>query len=577
MRRVNKLVLGIITLGVVSLILENGAAQGPVVTFISHVLDIIVFFLFTSMFLYDLVKTRDKSRFLKINFFEAAFLLVFLAFLVYAKYHYFFVTPYGGHNIPTKIVLAITLFNVYKVLMHTKKLHAFFHSLTTHPAQTIILSFIIVILVGTILLMMPLSMADQSRLGFVNSLFTATSATCVTGLIVVDTATAFSVYGKTIIMLLIQTGGLGIMILAAFAGFLIGKRLSFQDKLAMSYVLDESDTRKIIRGIKNILLLTFSFELCGALLLFPVFKGSTGGVLNTAFFSLFHAISAFCNAGFALFSDSLEQFRSSIPLNLIIASLIISGGISFIVMANSFRHLKSKFKKRFFHGNKKIEKLTLNTKVVLAASAILIVAGTLLIYKFEHKPTLLPFDIKTQYLTAFFQSVTLRTAGFNTLDMTSLHSATYALMILMMFIGGATGSTAGGIKVNSLGVIWAYVKSVFSNNDNIVLMKHSVSRRLVNQTFLVIFMGLAVVFAGTMFLTLSENKRFVRVMFETVSAFGTVGLSTGITPELSGPGKIVLTVIMLIGRIGPLTVITALSQKRRHYQVRYPEGKIVIG
>ncbi|MGB2599371.1 MAG: potassium transporter TrkG, partial [Candidatus Omnitrophota bacterium] len=372
-------------------------------------------------------------------------------------------------------------------------------------------------------------------------------------------------------------GGLGIMILASFTAFLVGKRLSLEERITMSYMLDEGDTRNIARGVKNIILFTFLFELCGAFLLFFSFRGATKGGLEDVFYSVFHSISAFCNAGFALFSDSLEGFKGDTYLNFVIAGLIIAGGISFIVLSNTYAHIGSRLRRIFSRKQRMIEKLSLNTKIVLIATIILIISGTLLIYKFEHKANLLPLDLKTQYLEAFFQSVTLRTAGFNTMDISSLHAATYAMMILFMFIGGAYGSTAGGIKVNTLGTIWAYIKSVFSGEEDVTLMKHSISRDLVNQAFLVVFLSLGVVFTGVLFLTLSEGKGLTKIIFETVSAFGTVGLSTGITPELSMVGKITITCIMFIGRLGPLTIVTALVGRKKHYQLKYPEGKVNIG
>ena len=576
-RKIDRLIFIIIALALAVTILENSLDQGPVVTAACHVLDFAICFLFIAIFFFDLLTARHKLNFIKQNIFESIFVLFFILLFAYTKCRFFFVGPYGWHNVPTKLILAISLFSVFKILLQMKRLNVYFRTLTAHPAQTIALSFFIVILVGTILLMMPFSSADGSRLGFVTCIFTATSATCVTGLTVLDTATAFSFFGKIIILLLIQIGGLGIMILASFAAFLVGRKLSFQDRLAMSYMLDENDTQNIMKAIKNIVLLTFFFELCGAILLFPAFRGAVEGNMRTAFFSVFHAVSAFCNAGFALFSDNLEQFRSSATINFVIAGLIISGGISFAVITNSFRHFRTTAKNAIFGKTKKIEKLTLNTKVVLLATVILITAGTLLIYRFELKDHLVAFDLKTQYLSAFFQSVTLRTAGFNTLDISNLHRATYALMILFMFIGGASGSTAGGVKVNSVAVVWAYVKSVFKNEDETVLMKHSISKNQIGQAFLVIFLSLLVVFVGTVFLSLSENKQFVKIVFEVVSAFGTVGLSTGITNDLSAIGKLVIALIMFIGRLGPLTIITALSRKTQYYGIKYPEAKISIG
>jgi trk system potassium uptake protein TrkH len=574
---IDKPVLLIILLGLVSIILENASHEGSITMFASHVLDVVVSVLFVFEFMIKFVKAGEKLAFIKETPFETAFVMAFVFVLIYTKFHFFFVSPYAGHSVSTKIVLVVSLFIVFKVLMRVNKLHAYVRNLTTHPAQTIMLSFCFVILTGTILLMMPFSTADHTRLPMIDSLFMATSATCVTGLGVVDAATRLSVWGKLILMALIQIGGLGIMILASFTAFLVGKRMSFQEKRAMSYMLEEDDTRNLTRGVRNIIVFTFLFELAGAFLLFPAFQPTEGGVTMSVFYSVFHAVSAFCNAGFALFTDSLVPFRSSLRVNATIAGLIIAGGISFAVLTNSFRHIRSRVLKRFFNNEGATEKLNLNTRIVLLGTLILIVTGTLLIYKFEHGGNLLPLDIKTQYLEAFFQSVTLRTAGFNTMDISNLQTATYAIMILFMFIGGASGSTAGGIKVNTVGVVWSYVKSVFSNNDDVVLLNHSISKDQINQAFLVMLLSMGVVFCGTLLLCLSEKQTFVRIIFEAVSAFATVGLSTGITPDLSGTGKLTLVVLMFIGRIGPLTVVTAVAGKALYHGVKYPEGKIYIG
>jgi len=568
--------IGIVILGIFGIILENAMVHGPAAGAIGHVLDFLIVLLFISGYLVNFLGVRNKRSFVKRNLLEILLVSFFLFLFFYGKYHFFFISWHRWHDIPAKLVFALGLFGFFKMVVRMRKVGFFLQRLSLHPAQTIMLSFLIIILTGTVLLMLPPATQDGTKLGFINSLFTATSATCVTGLIVVDTATKFSIYGKIVIMFLIQAGGLGIMILAFFTAFLVGRKLSLEERMTISYMLDESNTRNLVRGVKNIVLFTFLFELCGAVLLFTAFKGSVGGIVKTAFFSLFHSISAFCNAGFALFSDNFAGFRTFTFLNLVIAGLIIAGGISFAVLANSFRHLKSGFQRRFLHRDIMLEKLKLNTGIVLTATVILIVVGTLLIYKFEHR-SILPEDMKTQYLMAFFQSVTLRTAGFNTMDISKLHAATYSLMILFMFIGGASGSTAGGIKVNTLGVVWAYVRSVFSKEEEVVLMKHSISKDLINQAFLVVLLALTVIFTGALVLTLVESKRFINIIFEAVSAFGTVGLSTGITPQLTGAGKLIIVSLMFIGRLGPLTIVAALARKRRYHLVSYPEGKVSIG
>ena len=577
MRKIDRIIyITIIVLGTISVIFENDTTKWHFLEALSHALDFAICFIFVSRYIVGYLFSKYKKEYLRNTLLEICLVALFLAVFLYGKYHFFFIQAHALHDLPVRIIYALSIFITLRALAQTRRLGIFLRNLTAHPAQTIMLSFFGVIMVGAIFLAMPMATYDNTRIGFINALFTSTSATCVTGLTVVDTATRFSGLGKLVIMLLIQIGGLGIMILAYFTAFLVGRKLSHQDRMMMSYMLDEDDARNLGRGVKSIVLITFFLELCGAALLFFPLKETVGGNLRTAFYSVFHSVSAFCNAGFVLFSDNFERFRSFGFFNIVIAALIIAGGLSFIVLSNTFGHIMSKGVGRFKKGHK-VAKLTLNTKVVLITTAILIISGTLLIYKFEHKDHLLQYDIKTQYLMSFFQSVTLRTTGFNTMDMSKLHMSTYSLMMLFMFIGGASGSTAGGIKVNTLGVAWAYLKSVFTGKDDVVLLKHSVSMELVNQAFFVILLSLTVVFGGAILLTMTEKHRFYKIIFEVFSAFGTVGLTTGITPELTKAGKMIITVLMFIGRLGPLTLIAALAQKTGTSHIKYPDGKINIG
>jgi trk system potassium uptake protein TrkH len=577
LRKEGKLVLFIVILGCISIILENTISQWHLFNLIEHALDFGIFLLFILGAFIGIVKAPDKKTFIKQNIIELGLVIAIVVSFFWFKYYHFFVEKITTHDIPVDLIIAITVLNFVKVFLRVNKVRYVIQKLSSHPAQTIMFSFLAIIIAGTILLMTPYATSDQTRLGFVDALFTTTSATCVTGLIVVDTATKFSPLGKLIIMTLIQFGGLGIMIFAYFTGFLVGRKMTLEDRLVVSYMLEEKDSRNLARGVKNIVLLTFIFELCGAVMLFGAFKPTVGSNIRTAFYSAFHAVSAFCNAGFTLFSDNLASFKSFGFLNLVIAALIITGGISFVVITNSARHIRSRVRKKFFDRTQQIEKLTLNTQIVLFMTVGLLIVGMLLIYKFEHR-FILPDSIRTQYLEAFFQTVTLRTAGFNTMDISKLHKGTYALMILFMFIGGASGSTAGGVKVNTVGVVWAYVRSVFNNKRDVVMLKHTISKDLINQAFLVVLLAAAVIFTGALILMISEHgARFVDIVFEAFSAFGTVGLSTGITSKLSGVGKIVITALMFIGRLGPLTVIAALSQKTTGYQISYPEENINIG
>jgi trk system potassium uptake protein TrkH len=260
-------------------------------------------------------------------------------------------------------------------------------------------------------------------------------------------------------------------------------------------------------------------------------------------------------------------------MNFTICSLIILGGLSFGVLTNFAQLIKSRIKKYWLKKEEKHVNLSLNSKVVLITTLILLITAMLIIYQFEHA-NLVKYDIKTQYLSAFFQAVTLRTAGFNTIQFNTLNIFTYLIMIFYMFIGGAAGSTAGGIKVNTIGTIYAYIKSIVKGENNTVLMKKSVSSRTVNNAFLIVTLYLVFIFFSIIFINISDGKDLIKIIFEVVSAIGTVGLSTGITSTLTSFAKIIIVVLMFFGRVGPLTILTAMEQKKKRYDIRYPEESI---
>jgi len=457
------------------------------------------------------------------------------------------------------------------------RLNKILKSFIQKPSGSIVVSYITIITIGGLFLMPPYANADGQWLSFLNAIFTSASAICVTGLIVVDTATKFTPLGQIIIMLLIQIGGLGIMVISYFGTYIVNKKTSVKDKLTASLLLDEQDTRKISETVISMIKITFLFELLGTILLFLEFSQSFGVSWKALLFSAFHAVSAFCNAGFALFTNSFETYQSNLMINFVITTLIIAGGISFVVLTDIKSLFTSIIGSKFFDKKKEQIKLSLNTKAVLIATGFLLLSGSLLIYAIEHQVNLFKFDLPTQYLSAYFQSVTLRTAGFNTIPIGELQIGTLLIMILYMYIGGASGSTAGGIKVNTLSVIYAYIKSTISGDRETLLMKHHIKDDRINESFLLAILSIFVVFLGTLLLTFTEPFAFERILFEATSAFGTVGLSTGITFDLSKIGKVIIIVLMYIGRLGPLTLVIALSQRSGVKEVKYPSGKIIIG
>jgi trk system potassium uptake protein len=573
----NWLVLITLILSIASLIVEQADIQTRFSSIFTHTLDFTILFLFLAEVIRDFLRSPDKRHFFRRQLFEVLFLIFFTILFAYNKFLLFSRDNALYGNLPGKIIVVRNIFVLLKVFGRIRKLSAFVRSLTAHPARTVILSFILVIVTGTILLMMPFTTPDGLGLSFVDSLFTATSAVCVTGLIVVDTATAFTIWGKLVILLLIQIGGLGIMILSFFMAFILRRSLTVEDKFLISYMTSEKDMRNLGRSIKNIINITLIIEGVGAVLLFLGFRTTLGTNLQTLFTSVFHAISAFCNAGFSVFSDSLEGFQSNVLINLTIVVLIILGGLSFVVIMNLKGWLASGIPNLFGRKGSSAKALNINTRVVLLGTGTLLGLGTLLIYALEHRYSLVGLDLKTQYLSAFFQSVTTRTAGFNTMPMSGLRIPTYLLMMIFMFIGGASGSTAGGVKINSLALFLAYVNSLLKEKREVTLFNYAVSKDLVLRALLILLFGLVSVLVGMLILSITESAPFIHICFETVSAFGTVGLSAGITPALSIVGKYVIILLMFIGRIGPLTLLAAAAQRVKQVQIEYPTGEILVG
>lgn len=520
--------------------------------------------------------TPYKLPALKRNALSLAFTALFLLTLL--ANHIFTVKPEHASLliIPPAVLVLRNFFILTGVFRRFNKLSSFFEGISLKPAQTILLSFLFLILTGAILLLLPFTTTDGNQLSFLDALFTATSAVCVTGLIVVDTATTFTFWGKLIILLLIQGGGIGIMILSYFTIFSLKKKVSLEEKIVLSYMLNEEDMSHLAKSIRTIIYTSLIIEALGTVILYFPFSKSGKDFGQTVFLSIFHAVSAFCNAGFSLFSDSLEQFKDNITVNMVIAALIILGGLSFAVINNLKDRIKYRINRQF-RGKASYIKLQVNTKVVLIITAVLLLLGTLFIYGLEHSASLKEYSLGKQYLMAFFQSVTLRTAGFNTIPFARLTTTTLFIMTAFMFIGAAAGSTAGGIKLNNAAVIGAYIKSFLTNSNSVVIFNHSIPKEKVLKSMLILLFGLTSVITGAAILTFSENAPLRDIIFETVSAFGTVGLSTGLTGNLTETGKITISILMFMGRLGPLTILAAASRRKHKTYIQYPVGNISIG
>jgi len=572
----NRIVILTLILSVVSLFLEQVDTTRTALLIFTNALDFAVLFLLLAEVFLEYRDAPYKRLYLQRNVFSLAFAAAFVILFIYNKYLLFRFrdTDYAGFS---SIVLIIrNVFLLLKVFSRLKRLASIIEGISVHPAQTILFSFLMVILVGALVLMMPFTAAEGSGLGFLDALFTSTSAVCVTGLIVVDTATYFSFWGQMVILVLIQIGGLGIMMYSYFTLFVLRRTMSIEDKFLISYMISEEDMTGLSRSLTAILGITFLFEGLGALALFTEFFSGIE-LPRAVLLSVFHSVSAFCNAGFALFSDSLESFQGSLTINLTISILIIVGGISFGVILNLKNYFSDRFKKLLGGDKRAIRRVTLNSKIVLIGTAVLLLTGMFFFYALEHKGVLQPMSLGRQYLAAFFQSVTLRTAGFNTISFASLSTGVCLFMIVYMFIGAASGGTAGGIKINTVAVLGAYVRAVLRNKDDVLISRYAIPGSRVLKAFLIFLFGILVVIVGVFILVLSEDAPLVDIMFETVSAFGTVGLSTGLTSSLTGVGRIVIILLMFTGRLGPITILAAASQKTRHVNISYPQADVTLG
>jgi trk system potassium uptake protein TrkH len=561
-------------LGLVALFMEQ-AEGGPVMAGLIHLIDFGILALILWSTIGEIRNVKYPVIYIKTYWPSLGFVVVFTGFFLYSKYSTFFVQ--GSGDFDNLTVSLRNIFLVMKILGRMRKVFKLFERMADRPAQTVTISFILVILSGALGLMTDQATVDGVGLSFLDALFTATSAVCVTGLVVVDTAVDLTRTGQLIILVLIQIGGLGIMLFSFFVMIALRKRLSIQDRLTVSYMLSEDDMLSLSRSVRTIVMSTLTIELVGALVLFSRFVILTESLGDAVFHSIFHSVSAFCNAGFALYSDSLVSFNQDPLVILAIAVLITLGGISFGVITDLKSWFISIFGKLKGAQGRVLRIGSMNTRVVLAVSSVLVFTGFCGFYLLEHRGAMADDSLGAQYLGALFQSVTLRTAGFNSVSFAGLRDATLLFMIMFMFIGGASGSTAGGIKVNSLAAIGAFFVSFIRQEKTPRIGAYSVSSEKVGRAFLILFFGLSSVLVGTFVLSLSEEALFIALLFEAVSAFGTVGLSTGLTPGLSPVGKTLIIILMFLGRMGPLTILTAASKKNLQGQIEFPQGDLAIG
>lgn len=439
------------------------------------------------------------------------------------------------------------------------------------PPQILVLGFALIILIGSGLLMLPVSSTDGLPLPFIDALFTATSATCVTGLVVVDTGTHFTTFGQMVIISLIQIGGLGFMSMATLFAFILRKKISLRERLLLQEALNQGSMEGIVRLFRKVLIYSLTIEGIAAVL-FTARWSMDLGFPKGLYYGIWHAVSFFNNAGFDLFGPitgpftSLTAYAGDFITNAVTMALIVLGGIGFIVMSDVMDYRRTK-------------RLTLHSKVVLSATSILIVTGALVIFIFEYSnsKTLGSLDFGGKILASFFQSVTPRTAGANTLDLASLRQATQFFMIILMFIGASPGSTGGGIKTTTFTMLVGAIVAMVRGKEDIVFFRNRLGKERILKAITLTMFALFLVIFVTMLLSTTEDHEFLMILYEVTSAFGTVGLTLGLTTKLTVFGKVMIALTMFAGRLGPLTLAYALQPKAEKELYRYPEGKITIG
>lgn len=560
MLRILDRIVGMVAVAAVFLLLAEQAELPPRVILVLSKINLGILCLFLADVLARMAFSPEKIRHLKRNWFDLIVLVPVVQLIA------------GVQSSPSYIVVRQVVI-VAMLISRTRKSQRFIRSLGLRPTQLMISSFTLTICLGAVLLTLPISGTDGEPTPMLDALFTATSATCVTGLIVRDTATQFSAFGQMVILCLIQLGGLGIMTFSVFLALAGRKKFGMTERLLIKDILDSdmlSDAKKLIVFI---FVMTFSIELLGAVGLFIAWSGRFHNAGLTAYHAVFHSVSAFCNAGFSTFSDSLSGFSGDVATNAVICLLIVLGGLGFLTV----RNIVSTVAARLGGDRRTSIHLRVQPRIVLTVSIALIFIGALAIAAFETGSDAMGPDMKVNILAAFFQSVSTRTAGFNTVDIGRLMPSTLFIMIILMFIGASPGSTGGGLKTTTFAVLWGAMTREFSDKRQVEIFKRTIPADTIQKALTVLLFYLVVVAAAVVALLAIEPFALIDILFETVSAVGTVGLSTGITSSLSSASRVIVILLMFFGRLGPLTLGYALLLSNRKYEVHYAEERVMIG
>ncbi len=462
----------------------------------------------------------------------------------------------------------------------------FFDNFYFNPTILFVISFLVLILIGTVLLMLPRTTLE-APLSFVDALFMATSAVCITGLSVADISTNFSMFGQTVIIVLIQVGGLGIMTFTGFFGYFFSGGFSFKNQLMFGEILGENKVASVIKTLLTMIFITLLFEFLGAILIFSTLDSANfPNVGSMVFFSIFHSISSFCNAGFSILSGGItnEAYKFNYPFQLALSTLFILGGLGFGIVLNFYTYIKESIllwyhrlitKRNYKH---KAWNFSFNSKLVLLCNAIIIVAATLFFYFLERQNTLsLEKGAGGEWATSFFMANAARSAGYNSIDLSFVGAPTIFLIMVLMWVGASPGSTGGGVKVTTVALTFMNIISLAKGKEYIEIFKRRIAGESVNKAFAIILLSLFVVGISFFLLIFTDpDKSMKDLLFESLSAYTTCGLSLGVTPSLSMGGKLIIVVTMLVGRVGMLTLLVAFIKNTTRRNIIFPEEKILF-
>jgi trk system potassium uptake protein len=574
---------------VISFAILFGFEQPPVEADYLQYFHYFAFAYFVSEKVFRFVKSNARLTYLKENWLEIPMLLALIAVSVFCEKLF---PSYASNKI---VGSALGIYLIIQVVDKVCRFTVQVAATGRNPMRMLVLSFLVLIVGGAAFLMLPTFHNDTEPLGIIDACFTTTSAACVTGLIVKDTGSYFTLRGQIVILILIQLGGLGIVIFGAVIAQLLGKAFSVSESVAMQDLLNAETISRIGRIIVFVFTFTIVIEAVGALCLFGMWNSATGITLSSGeriFYSIFHSISAFCNAGFALFSDSFTRYACAGEIYWVICPLIIMGGLGFSVIYNFSNLVVDKLTillYKFTHPHEVLlprhpKRLGLQSKIVLIATLCLLVVGTvgyLVLMKNHPGQNGLAYEGGCKrVMDAAFMSVTSRTAGFNTIDVGRLSGASKMWTIVLMSIGGSPGSTAGGIKTVTLVIVLMTVVATVLGRREVEVFKRSIRFVIIGRALVVVVFYTTALFVAIFALCITERQSDFSMMdisFEAASAMGTVGLSTGITSSLSSAGKLVITAAMLAGRLGPLTLLASFMFNTKPSEYNYPDEAVVVG